>query len=116
MEFSKQSIVSKHFSKKAIGGLNEFEVRDFLNVLAEEIHQLSKENIQKKKQIQDQQQTIQDYRDREHLLKESINSAEKWAQNLRKEAEKNRALILEKAQEKIGSAYSGGPSFPSKRL
>ena len=100
MEFSKENIVSKHFSKKTLGGLNEFEVRDFLYVLAEEIQQLSRENIQQKKQIQDQQQTIEDYRDREHLLKESINSAEKWAQNLRKEAEKNRSLILEKAQEK----------------
>lgn len=100
MEFSKDSIVSKSFSKKFIGGLDEFEVRDFLHVLAEEINHLTKKDALQKKQIQEKEDLIRDYRDREHILKESIVSAEKWAERIRKDAENNSSLILEKAHNK----------------
>lgn len=103
MEFSKENIVSKHFSKKWLGGLSEFEVRDFLHVLAEEIRHLSQMNLIQKKQIQEQESLLEDYRDREHILKESIHSAEKWAEKIRKDAEKNGSLVLEKAQQKSES-------------
>ena len=100
MEFSKDKIVSKRFSKKFIGGLDDFEVRDFLHVLAEEISHLTKKNALLEKQIQEQEELIRDYRDREHILKESIASAEKWSDKIRKDAEKNSSLILEKAHNK----------------
>ena len=100
MELSKDNIVSKHFSKKLLRGLDEFEVRDFLHVLAEEIRHLSQKNALQKKQIQEQESLIKDYRDREHILKESITSAEKWAERIRKDAEKNSSLVLEKAHNK----------------
>lgn len=100
MELSKDNIVSKTFSKKIIGGLDEFEVRDFLHVLAEEIRHLTQKNSIQKQQINEQEALIRDYRDREHILKESIASAEKWAENIRREAENNSHLVLEKAQDK----------------
>ena len=100
MELSKDNIVSKHFSKKLLRGLDEFEVRDFLHVLAEEIRHLSQKSALQKKQIQEQESLIRDYRDREHILKESIVSAEKWAEKIRKDAESNSSLVLEKAHSK----------------
>ena len=100
MELSKDNIVSKSFSKKIFGGLDEFEVRDFLHVLAEEIRHLTQRNILQEKQIQDQEDRIKDYRDREHILKESIASAEKWAEKIREDAENNSSLVLEKAHNK----------------
>ena len=80
MELSKDNIVSKHFSKKILRGLDEFEVRDFLHVLAEEIRHLTQKNTLQKNQIQKLESLIKDYKDREHILKESIVSAEKWAE------------------------------------
>ena len=100
MEFSKDNIVSKSFSKKFMRGLDEFEVRDFLHVLAEEIRHLVQKSLLQKKRIQDQEDLIKDYRDREHILKESIVSAEKWAEKIRKDAESNSSLVLEKAHDK----------------
>lgn len=100
MEFSKDKIISRRFSKKFMGGLDDFEVRDFLHVLAEEISHLTKKNALLEKQIQEQEDLIRDYRDREHILKESIASAEKWSDKIRKDAEKNSSLILEKAHSK----------------
>ena len=103
MEFSKNNIVSKHFSKKTFGGLSEFEVRDFLHVLAEQIRHLSQENISLKKDLKDKEGLVSDYRDREHILKESISNAEKWAEKIKREAESQSQLILEKAQNKSES-------------
>ena len=100
MEFSKENIVSRPFSKKFVGGLDEFEVRDFLHVLSEEIKRLSEHNALYQKTIQEQKALIQDYKDREHILREAIAGAEKWAQKIRKDAENNSSLILEKAQNK----------------
>ena len=97
MELSKDNIVSKHFSKKLLGGLDEFEVRDFLHVLAEEIRHLTQKNTLQKNHNQEQEALIRDYKDREHILKESITSAEKWAEKIRQDAEKNSCLIMEKA-------------------
>lgn len=103
MELSKDNIVSKSFSKKVFGGLDEFEVRDFLHVLAEEIRHLTQKNIMLKKQIGEQDSLIRDYRDREHILKESIAGAEKWAEKIRRDAESHSQLVLEKAQSKSES-------------
>lgn len=100
MEFSKDNIVSKSFSKNWTGGLNEFEVRDFLHVLAEEIRHLSQKIALQKQEIQSQETLIKDYRDREHILKESIANAEKWSEKIRDDAEKSSHLVLEKAHNK----------------
>ena len=98
MEFSKEQIVSKSFSKKWARGLNELEVRDYLHILAEQIRHLKQENLLLKKDLQDKESLIKDYRDREHILKESIANAESWAQKIKQDAESHRQLILEKAQ------------------
>ena len=103
MELSKDYIVSKSFSKKFMGGLSEFEVRDFLHVLAEEIRHLRQKNNLQKKKLEDQKNLIQDYKDREHILRESIASAEEWSRKIRKDAEKNAELTLEKAQGKANA-------------
>jgi len=98
MDFSKDQIVSKNFSKKWTGGFNELEVRDYLHVLAEQIRHLKQENLLLKKDLQERESLIKDYRDREHILKESIANAESWSQKIKQEAESHRQLILEKAQ------------------
>ena len=98
MSFSKEEIVSKKFSKKTFGGLSEFEVRDFLHVLAEQIRQIRQEKFILQKDLKEKDTLIQDYRDREHLLKESISNAEKWAEKIKRSAEDQKKLMLEKAQ------------------
>ena len=103
MEFSKDNIVSKHFSKKAFGGLSEFEVRDFLHVLAEQIRHLTQENISLQKELKNKESLVSDYKNREHILKESIANAEKWAEKIKQEAENQSQLLLEKAQNKSES-------------
>lgn len=100
MDFSKSNIVSHHFSKKLFGGLNEFEVRDYLNVLAEEILRLQEQTLQHERQIREQKETIEDCRDREQILKESITVVQKITEKIRKDAETQSEMILQSAHDK----------------
>ena len=100
VELSKSQIVSHHFSKKAFGGLNEFEVRDYLNVLSEEILRLRELALYQEKQIKEQKELIEEGRDREQILKESITVVQKVTEKIRKDAETQSEMILQSAHNK----------------
>lgn len=97
MDFSKKDIVSHHFSK-AFRGLNEFEVRDYLSVLAEEIQRLQQLNEQQEEQLEEQSEMIEESRAREHILKESITVVQKITEKMRKDAENQSEMILQSAR------------------
>ena len=99
MEWSKDSIVSRRFSKKVMG-ISEFEVRDFLHVLAEEARHLKQLNLNQKKKLAEQAGQIQDYKDREHILRQSIASAQEVADNIRRDAENHAQAIVGRANDK----------------
>ena len=103
MALSKDNIISKHFSKKIFGGLNEFEVRDFLHVLAEDIRHLTLLVEKQNQRMKDMEERIQDYRDREQLLKRSIVSAQEIADKIQKDTEQKSQLILARANDKSES-------------
>ena len=103
MALSKDNIISKHFSKKIFGGLNEFEVRDFLNVLAEDIRHLTVLVDKQNQRIKEMEERIQDYKDREQLLKRSIVSAQEIADKIQKDTEQKSQLILARANDKSES-------------
>ena len=98
MDFSKKDIVSRHFSK-TFRGLNEFEVRDYLSVLAEEIQRFQQLCLQQKEQIEDQSEMIEESRAREHILKESITVVQKITEKMRKDAESQSEMILQSARD-----------------
>ena len=100
MKLSKDNIVAKHFSKKTFGGLNEFEVRDFLHILAEEIRHLTRLTEQQTERIRDLEERIQDYREREHILKRSIVSAQEIADKIQKDTEQKSRLIIARANDR----------------
>ena len=100
MDLSKQSIVSRHFSKKTFGGLDEFEVRDYLNVLADEIQRFKEISLSQKKQIEEQARTIEESRDREYIIKESIAVVQRVTEKIRKDAEEQSEAILQNAKNK----------------
>ena len=103
MALSKDNIISKHFSKKMFGGLNEFEVRDFLNVLAEDIRHLTVLVDKQNQRIKEMEERIQDYKDREQLLKRSIVSAQEIADKIQKDTEQKSQLIIARANDKSES-------------
>lgn len=100
MDFSKQSIVSRHFSKRTFGGLDEFEVRDYLSVLADEIQRFKEVTHNQVKQIEEQKRTIEESRDREYIIKESIAVVQRVTEKIRKDAEEQSEVMLQNAKNK----------------
>lgn len=103
MDLSKDSIVSRQFSKKFVGGLDEFEVRDFLYVVAEEIDHLTKLLTQQEARFKQQEDIIKDFRDRELILKKSIASAQSIADRIQRDAENQANLIADRANDRAES-------------
>ena len=100
MSFSKDSITSRYFSKQVFGGLSEFEVRDFLHVLAEEIRHLNQLQKNLKEKVASLEEQVKDHRDREHILKRSIVSAQEVADKIQKDTEQKSQMIIARAQDK----------------
>ena len=100
MDFSKQSIVSRCFSKKTFGGLDEAEVRDCLNVLADEIERLRQIVLMQEGKLKEQQGFIEESRDREHIIKESIAVVQRVTDKIRKDAEEQSETMLQNARDK----------------
>ena len=100
MDFSKQSIVSRCFSKKTFGGLDEPEVRDCLNVLADEIERQRQIILMQEGKIREQQGFIEESRDREHIIKESIAVVQRVTDKIRKDAEEQSEVMLQNARNK----------------
>ena len=85
------------------GGLNEFEVRDFLHVLAEDIRHLTVLVDKQNQHIKEMEERVQDYKDREQLLKRSIVSAQEIADKIQKDTEQKSRLIIARANDKSES-------------
>ena len=100
MDFSSEALARKRFSKKAFGGLDELEVRDFLISLSDEISRLRAASRAKEKRVQELSRIIEESRARENILKESITAVQKVTQKMRADAEAQSDIILQSAREK----------------
>ena len=100
MDFSSESVTAKRFSKRAFGGVDELEVRDYLISLSDEMRRLQDLLKAGEKRIQELEGVIEESRAREHILKESITAVQKVTQKMREDAEAQSGMILQAAQDK----------------
>ena len=100
MKLRSEDILTKTFTKKTFGGYRSDEVVEFLKSVSEEFNEQSKENEKLSHQLREKDLFIRECRDREAILKEVMISAQKIADNLKKEAEQQAGSILADAQHK----------------
>ncbi|MGI6484990.1 MAG: DivIVA domain-containing protein [Thermoanaerobacterales bacterium] len=96
MEFTPIEIQKKEF-KKSFRGYNEDEVRDYLYQVSQSFESTYKENQELKEQIAMLNDDLKHYRDMESTLKNAIVMAEKTAEDVRKNAQKERDVIIKDA-------------------
>jgi cell division initiation protein len=87
----------KIFSKK-FGGVDPDEVAAFLKEVAEEMELLIRERNHFKDQVREKEIQMLEFKERDKSLKETIMTAHKMTDNLRKDAEREAALIMSEAQ------------------
>ena len=86
--------IRKQEFKAGFKGYDKNEVNVFLEMIAKEMEELIKENTIYMEQLRDLDSKIEDYRRMEKTLQNTLTSAQKTTDELRRNAEKEAELIL----------------------
>jgi cell division initiation protein len=90
--------IQKQTFSRAIKGYNHDEVRAYLHLVAEEIERLVRENDRMTREIFVLREDLEDHSNRERILKDTLLSAQKVAEDLTSNARKEAELIVKDAE------------------
>jgi cell division initiation protein len=102
MKIAPIDIAHKNFPRK-LGGLDADEVYGFLKEVAAEMEGIIRERNQLKEQIRERELQVLEFKEKDKALKETIMTAHKMTETLRKDAEREAALIMNEAQQRADS-------------
>ena len=98
-----QEVSTHAFSKARMGGYNMAMVDEFLDTLTEDYTTLYKENAALKAKLKVLVDKVEEYRATEDSMRATLLTAQKMASQMVKDAETEKAEILEKAESEIGA-------------
>ena len=98
MKLTPLDIRRQAFKKKGMGGYDPAEVHAFLETMAGEFEELSRENTSLAERMNGLEGKIEDYRRMEKTLQDTLLSAQKTSDELRKNAEQRGDLLVKEAQ------------------
>jgi cell division initiation protein len=87
-----------HEFKRKMRGFDSEEVRSFLDLVAEEYERLAVAHGHLIDQVADLTNRLGDLKERERILKETLYTAQKLADEMKQEARKERDLVLKEAE------------------
>lgn len=99
MKIAPIDIAHKTFKTKWMGVDGE-EVTEFLRAVAEELEVLAKEKNDLKERLREKELALIEFKERDQVLKDTITTAHKMAENIRHDAEREAKLILNDASQK----------------
>ena len=94
--------ISSHRFAKRMRGLDPEEVRSFLNLVAGEFERLVIENNALKEELAQLKSGMADFKERERILKETLLTAQKLAQDMKEEGRREAQLVIKEAEIKGG--------------
>lgn len=99
MKITPIDIAHKNFNKKMFG-LDEEEVMDFLQQVAQAMETLIHERNTLKEAVREREVLLNDSKERDHVLKSTISTAGQMADRIRSDAEREAKLIIADAHQK----------------
>ena len=106
MKLTPLDIRRQTFKKKGMGGYDPAEIHAFLETVAGEFEELSRENTSLAERMNGLEGKIEDYRRMEKTLQDTLLSAQKTSDELRKNAEQRGDLLVKEAQLKADQIIS----------
>ncbi|MBW1981189.1 MAG: DivIVA domain-containing protein [Deltaproteobacteria bacterium] len=100
MQLTPLDIQQKQFRLRLFRGFDVKEVESFLYQLAEQFSIVLREKDELRKELAEKNRQVQEYRDRERILKSTLISAQKAAERMKANAEKEAKLIVSEAEVK----------------
>src|SRR5687767_1181147 len=98
MAITPLDISQQRFRSKLGGGLDKAEVDAFLAAVAAEVERLLRENNELKEEQRMMRRLLDDYRAREEALKETMITAQRVTDEIKKGAEKEADIIIGRAE------------------
>lgn len=99
MKLTPIDITHKSFNKKMFG-LDENEVNEFLQAAASTMETLIHERNSLKEVLREKELQIQEYKEKDNMLKSTISTASQMADRMRQDGEREAKLIIADAQQK----------------
>ncbi len=84
--------------RTALGGFDKKEVDAFLDVLASDVEQLMRENNALREEVKRKDGEIQDHRERERTLKETMITATRITEDIKQNARKESEIVVAQAE------------------
>jgi cell division initiation protein len=84
--------------RKTMRGFDSREVQSFLDLVAQQLGELSRENNELRVDLRRTQREIDDYKSRETTLKEAMLTAQRAIEEIREQAQKEAQLVISEAE------------------
>ena len=94
--------ISGHAFAVRMRGFDQEEVRSFLNLVSSEMEALISDSNSQKERLAQLEASVSDLRERERILKETLLTAQRLADEIREEARKEAQIIVKEAEVKGG--------------
>jgi cell division initiation protein len=91
-------IQQQQFKGKLFGGLDPADVDAFLQLVAQEMEVLSRENSELKEQLRNNAETVAELMSREVQLRETMLAAQKITEEMKANSQKEATLIISEAE------------------
>jgi cell division initiation protein len=98
MKLTPLDLQQKSFRKLRLGGLDEKEVRGFLELCASEMEDLIRKLHQQDEELRRREARIEELRSREHLLQQTLTTAQKLAEDVKENARKEAEITVSEAE------------------
>lgn len=97
MRLTPLDVQQRQFSSR-MRGVDPHEVRQFLELCADEMEELVRETIALKEEVRARDAVIADTRDRERALQEALISAQRLAEEMKDQARKEAQIVVSEAE------------------
>jgi cell division initiation protein len=98
MKLTPLDLQQKTFRKVTLGGLDEREVRAWLDLVASQLEDLTRKLNRQDEELRRREARINEFKDREQLLQHTLTTTQKLAEEMKANARKEADIILSDAE------------------
>jgi len=98
MKLTPLDLQQKTFRKGRLGGLDEKEVRAYLDFVATELEEMTRKLNRQDEELRRREARINEFKDREQLLQQTLTTTQKVAEEMKANARKEVDIIISEAE------------------
>ena len=98
MKLTPLDLQQKAFRKGRLGGLDEREVRQFLEQVASELEDMKRKLDRQDEELRRREARINEFKDREQLLQQTLTTAQKLSEEMKSNTRKEADIVIGDAE------------------